>query len=273
MKLSFQPRLVWILVCLGIFTPHCHAAVLPTQTDTSVAPHSDDAAIQAMSNVVLQSGGLSAWRGIQSAEESVTSVSADKGADEIHLFWDDWSTESTRYRRRVVGQKEIPRNHSGQATFKAVPADPRSVVAEFDQARALVTRLPAAAAELMLQRANYVLKLSASPQCGDGMTCIDIFRSNKPNELGSLEQKWWINAKTGLPDRVRFKLQTSNHYVEAPWGEVDYLRYTSTQGVIVPTTTQTIQLGIKRMWSFRSLALNPIFNTATFDAEVPNEAR
>ena len=65
---------------------------------------------------------------------------------------------------------------------------------EFDQARVLVARLPAAVAEVMLRRTECVLKISKSQTCKSGDICVDVYRTQNSTLPPSLDQQWKISG-------------------------------------------------------------------------------
>jgi hypothetical protein len=235
---------------------------------TPVPQQSDPAAIQAMENVLVQSGGIAAWRGVSSAKESFSVLQADDTSSHIMLLLDDWSLESTRYRRAVQGQKRSPEDHNGATTFKFRAGTTRLMTApEFDQATTLVGRLPAAAAEVMLRRPEYVLKISQSQKCRSGDICIDVFRKSGSALPASPEQQWKISSNTGLPTSIRYRTASIGPATTPSWREITFVKFATENGLVVPVTIAMVGGGKLQAWTFVSLNVNPGFDTARFDQE------
>jgi hypothetical protein len=195
-------------------SPKAAGSMLPATTVKS-----DSEAIQAMRNVIAQSGGEAAWREIRSVEESFSVLGAGEKTPHVMLLLDDWSLDTTRYRRKVQGQSTPPSDHNGASTFPVNNTGAAQLVApEFDQARVLVSRLPAAAAEVMLRRSEYVLKVSNSPTCKSSDICVDAYRTRDSTSRPSLDQQWIISAATGLPITIRYQTTTVGH-VTGRYGE------------------------------------------------------
>jgi hypothetical protein len=235
----------------------------------STTVKSDSAAIQVMRNVMAQSGGETAWREIRSVEESFSVLGTGEQTPHVMLLLDDWSLDTTRYRRKVQGQSTPPSDHSGASTFPVNNAEATKLVApEFDQARVLVSRLPAAAAEVMLRRKEYVLKISQMQICKGKDVCIDVYRSRGFTQPPSLDQQWKISGTTGLPITVRYQTSTVGHVAGSIWREVYFLKYATEEGLVVPVSIGLNLRGQRQTWTFVSLKKNPGFDIPKFDSEV-----
>ncbi len=142
-----------------------------TQSATATAFQSDPAAIQAMQNVMAQSGGAAAWQNLRSAKEVFSIVRPPEEKSRVQLLLDDWSLDTARYRRAVKGQTTPPPDHNGVASFPVKVGNSQRTLPEFDQARTLVRRLPAASAEIMLRRREYILRINKWERCESGSIC------------------------------------------------------------------------------------------------------
>jgi hypothetical protein len=230
---------------------------------------SDAAAIQAMQNVIAQSGGEAAWKDLRSAEESFSVLGAGETTPHVISLLDDWSLDTTRYRRKLQGHSRPPNDHNGASTFPVNNAGGSPLVApEFDQARVLVSRLPAAAAEVMLRRKEYVLKISQSQICKGSDVCIDVYRSRGSTLPPSLDQQWKILSTTGLPITVRYQTATVGHVAAPIWREVYFHKYGTEEGLVVPVAIGLNLRGQRQTWTFVSLKKNPGFDISKFDSEV-----
>jgi hypothetical protein len=229
---------------------------------------SDAAAIQAMRNVMAQSGGEAAWKDIRSAEESFSILGAGETTPHVMSLLDDWSLDTTRYRRKVQGQSHPPTDHNGTPTFIANTGSSQLVAPELDQARVLVGRLPAAAAEVMLRRPEYVLKISNAQVCKNSDVCIDVYRSRGSSRPASLDQQWKISGTTGLPITVRYQTSTVGHVVGPVWTEVYFLKYATEEGLIVPVSIGMNFRGPRQTWTLVSLKKSSGFDISKFDSEV-----
>ncbi len=230
--------------------------------------HSDAAAIQAMKNVMAQSGGEAAWREIRSAEESFSILGVGEATPHVMLLLDDWSLNTTRYRRKGQGQSGPPTDHNGAASYTATMNTYQVSVPEFDQARVLVSRLPAAAAEVMLRRSEYVLKISTSQACPSGDICVDVFRTRGSSLPPSLDQQWRLSASTGLPTTIRFQTTTVGHVMGPVWREVYFVQFATKEGLVVPAIIGTNFRGQRQAWTLVSFKKNPGFDISHFDQEV-----
>jgi hypothetical protein len=218
---------------------------------------------------MAQSGGEAAWRAIRSAEESFSILGAGEKTPHIMLLLDDWSSDVTRYRRGVQGQKTPPTDHNGASTFPVNNAGASRLVApELDQARVLVGRLPAAAAEVMLRRTEYVLKISKSQICKSSDICVDVFRTSSSTLPPIPEQQWKISSATGLPITVRYQTSTAGHVTGPVWREVYFLKYATEEGLVVPVSIGMNLRGQRETWTFVSLTKSPEFDISKFDQEV-----
>jgi hypothetical protein len=235
----------------------------------STTVKSDAAAIHAMRNVMAQSGGEAAWKEIRSVEESFSILGAGEKTPHVMLLLDDWSLDTTRYRRKVQGQSSLPSDHNGAPTYPVKMGTSQVLVPEFDQARTLAGHLPGAAAEIMLRRKEYVLKISTSGQCDSGNICVDVLRAGNPIIPPIPEQRWTIALSNGLPVSVRIALPRVGNATRTRWEEVQYLGYAAESGLQIPVATDHIKAnGTKETWTFVSLKKNCGFDTAKFDTEV-----
>jgi hypothetical protein len=194
-------------------------------------------------------------------------LSAGQKTPQVVLLLDDWSLDSTRYRRKVQGQSGPPADHNGTATFLATIGATQVAAPEFDQARVLASRLPAAAAEVMLRRTEYVLKVSKSQLCESGDICVDVFRTWNSTLPLLPEQQWKIATATGLPVSVRFQIPNVGHGSVRLWEEVYFLRYATEDGLVLPVSVVTKSGGKAQSLTFISLQKSPGFDTAKFDQE------
>jgi hypothetical protein len=231
-----------------------------------------------MRNVLVNSGGASAWTSLRSATEVFSvetlenkktvpsGVDTQTSAPRIIRLLDDWSAEKALYRRRTQGETSAPVDHNGESTF-TVKQNGRSVdLPEFDQARLLVDRLPAAAAEITLRRPEYILKLSKLQACEIGIICIDVFRTTNSTVPLAPEQQWKISAATGLPVSIRYQVTSVGSQAKI-WQEVYFLKYGAQQQLIIPVSIGFNFRGQRQVWTFVSLAANPSFDTSRFDEE------
>ena len=169
----------------------------------------------------------------------------------------------------MQGQPTNPIDHNGGQTFVAKVGTAQYMVQEFDQARTLVSHLPAAAAEVMLRRREYILKISVSRRCDSGNICVDVFRTWGSNVPPFPEQQWTIDASTGLPVTVRFVLPRVGNDLRSQWEDVRFLRYAAERELVIPVATEfTKPSGTKEAWTFVSLKENCGFDPASFDQEV-----
>jgi hypothetical protein len=221
-----------------------------------------------MQNVLEQSGGAAAWRDLRSAEESFSVLNAGEKEATVFRLLDDWSLDTTRYRRGVKGQKRPPSNHNGSTTYSVNGGASQVAVPEYDQARALVSRLPAAVAEVMLRRSEYVLKISKLQACSSEYICIDVYRTWSSTLPTGPEQQWRISTATGLPATIRYQAITTRYTPRPVWREAYFLKYATQDGLIVPVSIGMVFEGRQQTWTFVSLQKNPGFDTAKFDQEV-----
>jgi hypothetical protein len=270
-----------------VHTPHCflltvsifagptliaHAAPPDYMSSGFQAPvpstvQSDPAAIQAMQNVLAQSGGATVWQGLRSAEETFTVSKSPEEKSQVQLFLDDWSLETTRYRRALKGQSTPSADHNGVSSFTVNVGNIQETLPEFDQARTLVRRLPAASAEIMLRRGEYVLKIDKSERCAASDVCVSVFRK-LGNQSYLPEQRWTITAATGLPSRIRVTEIQIKPVQKTIWEEVHFLNYANQNGVIVPSATRVTKVGgSEQTWTLVSFQGNTGFNTTAFDQE------
>ena len=264
-------RSVILLACY-VFTSALHfsaaQAVNPSQAGPSApaAPlQSDPAAAQAMEKVLVESGGAAVWRNLHSAEESFSVLTRGETAPHVIRLLDDWSLNTTRYRRRLEGQKTAPEDHNGVPSFSSA-GNSQTSIPEFDQARTLVPRLPAAAAEVMLRRHEYSLKISSLQNCKADQICIDVFRNGGLPGAQIPEQQWKISATTGLPITVRYQMEMIGDS-SVTWREIFFLKYANEDGITVPVLLGVSARGQRQTWSFVSLKPNPGFDPSTFDQE------
>lgn len=234
-------------------------------TPTGIPQKSDQAAVQAMRNVMAQSGGEAQWRNMRSAEESFSILAAGQTIPRVAMLLDDWSSDDTRYRRRMQGQSATPEDHNGASTFSLKTRSSQVVVPEFDQARMLVPRLPAAAAEVMLRRPEYILKISQSQKCKSSETCIDVYRTNSSGT--ALEQQWKLSTTTGLPETIRYRTIVVGDPTTAIWRELFYMKYAQEDGITIPVSFMTRFGANRQNWTFVSLKQNSGFDTDKFDRE------
>jgi hypothetical protein len=221
-----------------------------------------------MQNVLEQSGGAAAWRDLRSAEESFSVLNAGEKEATVFRLLDDWSLDTTRYRRGMKGQKRPPSDHNGSTTYSANIGASKVEVPEFDQARVLLVGLPAAAAEVMLRRTEYVLKISTSQQCKGDSICVDVFRVQNSTLPLVPEQQWKISVASGLPSTIRYQTEKFGQISKTIWKEVYFLRYASEDGFVIPVSMWINLRGLQQTWTFVSLKKNPEFDTAKFDQEV-----
>lgn len=235
---------------------------------SSTIGQSDAEAILAMQNVIEKSGGMEVWKALRSAKETFSILSTGEAAPQVISFLNDWSLDTTRYRRKIGGQNNTPSDHNGSPTFAANNGTSQVVVPEFDQAKTLVGLLPAAAAEVMLRRAEYVLKISKTQICKSGDTCVDVYRTSN-HALLSLkpDQQWKISGSTGLPITVRYQTTTIEPIPTPIWREVYFVRYATEGNLFVPVSLGMSLSGKRQTWTFVSLEKNPGFDTAKFDQE------
>jgi hypothetical protein len=265
---------IWIILLACTPPNRIEGQVAPVtsaglQSTAPATMNSDAAAIQAMKNVMAQSGGQSAWENVRSTEETFSVTRAGNTSSRVHVLLNDWSSDMTRYRNAVHGQPSAPIDHNGSETFVAQLGAAQYVVQEFDQARSLVGHLPAAAAEVMLRRNEYVLKISTSRPCDSGSICVDAFRRRALFLPRIPEQQWTIAVSTGLPVSIRLALPVVGSAPSNQWEEIRYLGYAAEGGLIIPVTTERIMPnGWKDAWTFVSLRSNCGFDTAKFDKEV-----
>jgi hypothetical protein len=236
-------------------------------SSTPSAPvQSDQAAVQAMRNVIVQSGGVAAWQQIRSAKEAFSVLSPGEKTPQVALFLDDWSLATTRYRRRMRGQTNPPGDHNGDPTYPTDMGSTHVMTPEFDQARVLLNKLPAAAAEVMLRRPEYVLQVSKSP-CEAGMICIDVFRILNSTMQLLPEQQWKINATSGLPASIRYWVPSIGASPGRLLKEVHFLQYATEDGLVLPVSIMTKFGSLLQAWNFISFKSNPGFDTSKFDRE------
>lgn len=228
---------------------------------------SDAAAIQAMANVIEKSGGEAVWRDITSAKETFSVSAKDNTAQLMVRLLNDWSTESTRYRRKVQGQTRPPIDHNGNATYSADNGTKQLRVPELDQARTMVATLPAAAVSIMLRRTEYVLKISKTQTCRVDDICIDVFRTAGPTLPVTPEQQWKISSSSGLPYSIRYQVTVIGTPSMVVWREAYFPRYDSEEGITIPVSITLNLRGQWQSWTFVSLKKNPGFDTASFDRE------
>ena len=236
-------------------------------TNSSPGSQSDTAAIQAMQNVMAKSGGAVAWTGTRSAEETFSVLGVGETTPHVMSLLDDWSLDTTRYRRKVQGQSFPPSDHNGAATYPVNTGFSQVAVPEFDQARVLVSRLPAAAAEVMLRRGEYVLKISKSQICKSNDICIDVYRTTGIAQPPSPDQQWKISGGTGLPVTVRYQTSTVGNVGRPVWREVYFLQYGTQEGLVVPTTIAMNLAGHPQKWTLISFKKSPGFEVPKFDQE------
>ncbi|MGA1982951.1 MAG: hypothetical protein ABSG84_10770 [Acidobacteriaceae bacterium] len=259
--------IVFALALFGI-PLHSTAASSATAAAPVAAPQSDPAAIQAMENVLVQSGGVGVWSEMRSAEESFSVLGVGEKTPHVMMLLDDWSLITTRYRRGVQGQITPPSDHNGTATFPLNTGLTQIAVPEFDQARTLVPRLPAAAAEVMLRRQEYVIKISNLQHCSSGDICLDVYRMAGSSQFSVPEQQWKISSTTGLPTTIRYQTTTVGPSSGTMWEEIFFLRYSNEDGVIVPVSLLVSRMGQRQFWTFISFTQNVGFDTAKFDQEI-----
>jgi len=238
-----------------------------SSTSSTTRLQSDADAIQAMQNVLEQSGGAAAWKDLHSTKESFSVLNAGEKNPRVESLLDDWSLGTTRYRRKVEGQRSAPADHNGNSTFLVNKGFSQVAVPEFDQARTLVGRLPAAAVEVMLRRTEYVFKISKFPSCESENICIDVFRARNTVLTADPEQQWKIAKSTGLPVTVRYRLMNVGSSPTPVWQEVYFLKYATEDGLIVPTSIGIVIGRRQQVWTFVSIKKNPEFDTTKFDEE------
>jgi hypothetical protein len=158
-------------------------------------------------------------------------------------------------------------DHNGATTFSADTPSTSVTAPEFDQARALVGRLPGAAAEVMLRRTEYVLKISNSQTCATGQICVDVYRLSGSSYLPIPEQQWKIATATGLPVTVRYRAATIGHGVPQLWKEVYFFKYAAQDGLVIPVSLGMNMGGNRASWTFVSLKKSPGFDVSKFDQE------
>ena len=239
-----------------------------SKTVSAQATQSDPAAVKAMRNVIGQSGGADAWKRIRSAEESFSVLGKDDKTPHVIRLLDDWSSNTTRYRRGLQGKTGHPMDHNGTSTFSLNTGASQVEVPEFDQARTLVPRFPAAAAEVMLRRTEYVLRISSTQICKSGDICVDVFRAHGSTLPSTPEQQWKISSTTGLPTTVRYQIETVGPHPGIVWREVYFLKYDSEDGLTIPVSIVVSLRGRREFWRFTSMKQNPGFDTSKFDREV-----
>jgi hypothetical protein len=239
---------------------------LSTKAVGQQSTQSDVAAVQALRNVVLQSGGEAAWGGLTSSKEFFSMVSPSDPTPKTTAFLDDWSLPTTRYRRKTNGQKAPPVDHNGTSTFSVRINGGWKGAPELDQPRALMSHLPVVAAQILLRDPQYVLKLSKSEMCAADMVCVEVYRMAGSMFLPHPEELWTISSATGLPVRVRYRTPTV--IPGETWSQASFLKYSQEGDLILPTSIVTSLAGPQQAWTFVSLQKNPGFDTAAFDNEV-----
>jgi hypothetical protein len=241
------------------------------QASAATTTQSDPTAIQAIRNVIAQSGGTAAWGGIRSAEEkfSVSVTRLGTTSSKTMLLLNDWSTGATRYRTSVQGERNSQPVHDGAPKFTMTNMEGRTVdLPELDQARMLIGRLPAAAADVMLRRPEYVLKISKMQRCDGGSICVDIFRNSGSGTPVIPEQEWKISSATGLPVSVRGQVINALADGRLLWKEIRFVQYGVQEGLTIPTKIEVSPAaGLEETWIFVTLKLNPGFDPALLDQE------
>jgi len=255
-----------LLLFTALGSPLLSQAVSSSGSGAATA-QSDTAAIKAMQNIIVHSGGEAAWRETRSAEEAFSVLGPGEKTPQVMLLLDDWSPGTTRYRRKVQGQKSPPTDHNGAASYSTAIGTSQVSVPEFDQARVLVSRLPAAAAEVMLRRSEYVLKISKAQICKGRDICLDVYRTRSSILPPIPEQQWKISAVTGLPITVRYQTSTIGKVAAPVWREVYFLRYAAEDELIVPVSIGMVLGDKPQTWTFVSLKKNPGFDISKFDQE------
>ena len=245
--------------------PLPHSVQSPNVLSPSAS--NDPDAVAAFNSVIDRLGGREAWTNIRSAETHAIASNPDGQNSHAFYMLDDWSTESTRFRRRSPTFTGLPINHNGQAFRVIHTQNTNKVLPEFDQARVLLGHLPGASIEIMLRKPEYIFKNGSNWRCRQTEQCVDIYRKGYDGTTIK-EQEWTISKVTHLPVRVRYNGQSFVNSSSQIWQEIDYTSFHVTGGVVVPNE---IELGSPNGSREKLLCKVPVFNqpfdTQKFDAE------
>ena len=236
-------------------------ALLPTAT-------SDPIAIQALHKVIEASGGIKVWREIHSAK--IRLAIAPKGATQAHdfLMLDDWSSDSTLYRRGAVGSSKTPHEHSGQAAFRVSSGENARSVPEFDQARVLAGSLPAAAAEIILRKSSYIAVQASGARCTSDIICIDIYRQTATKNPFVREEEWIISKTTGLPSFIDLIVPNLTG-LRPLFEEFKFDQWITQNGVQIPSKIEMRHpSGATQVRTVVSFNPNAAFDKEAFDKEL-----
>jgi hypothetical protein len=248
--------------------PQSKPSMTPASPVLPPTATSDPLAIQALHKVIEASGGMKVWRDIHSAK--IRLAITPMGAAQAHefLMLDDWSSDSTRYRRGAIGMTKAPKDHNGQTTFIASSGEQQRAVPEYDQARVLAGSLPAAAAEIILRKPSYIAVQASGAKCTSDNLCIDIYRQAAPKLPFVREEEWIISQSSGLPtviDLLLPNLSGGRPVVE----EFQFDQMFSQNGLQIPSRIiMRHPSGATHVRTVVSFQPNVEFDKAAFDKEL-----
>lgn len=250
---------VWIFASFLVF--YSRSSVLFGQTQqTGQSPDrqllSDPAALHALQEVVRNSGGRARWKSVQSATEVFVVNGGGLDHPETHSFQDDWSQENPKYSRSVDGASMDPDVHSGTPTFTKTLMGRKTVIPEIDPARLVVARLPAAAAELVLDDPRYVAVARQWLPCPDGATCVDVFRKGAYFSPLAPEQRWVISKATSQPISVAVLQTIVGGARMMVWKTVHFEAYGDHDGLSIPERISTGDDSKGRSMVLQSVSFN-----------------
>ncbi|WP_263417853.1 hypothetical protein [Terriglobus albidus] len=203
-------------------------AVLPPDTT------SDPAAQKALKEVIVYTGGESAWQHVKSSEVHFRVGSGDSAKD--FLLTDDWHTGNTKYLRGIKGQSNSPKDHDSSSQRSFQGGDAPANIAELDQARVIATHLPSVAAQIVLQNENYLVREEAASQCeASARQCVDIYWHRKSGDPYVLEQLWTISTETHLPLSVSLRPPSFSQSTSISWRKYDFSDWQGIQGLKIPS--------------------------------------
>jgi len=270
---ALEIRQLAIHIAVGLAVCPTFAQQLPfqrAQEPLTLLPQnatSDSSAVAAMQAVLKRLGGASAWTTIRSAETHATIFSLD-GKKSVPLYLlDDWSTDVTKFRRRLPASSQKPVDHIGTPARMVHTPNGDKAMPEFDQARVLLEHLPGAAIEIMLRKPEYIFKSGSNGRCGPSEQCVDVYRKGQ-NGLIVKEQEWTISAATDLPSCVRYTSPNILGPSTQTWQRIDFDGFRSVGNVVVPSQVDLgAPNGSHARLSYRVPTFNLQYDTSAFDAE------
>jgi hypothetical protein len=227
---------------------------------------SDVTATNILNAMLEASGGKARWANVHSATLKVRYGNNAPGGSKERLFMDDWSSQTTRYRRSALGGRTTPKDHEGRKRYAVHTQYGNRVLPEFDQAHLIAGNLPAAAATIILSNPQYIAKIANDKDCSADSVCIDVYL--KEGKLYRRQEKWKLSKATHLPETIDLLLHSLFSGGRNPVEEFTFSTYGTREGLLVPTSGSISMPGGPPIeTTLVRCDLGRLYDKAKFDAE------